>query len=87
MFVLARQQSPRSQAVSQLCNAIVTGQLEPGSMHSEQSIAAGMAFSRIPIREALLQVAREGLVEFVPHRGVRIAGATPSAHRPPSTSM
>jgi DNA-binding GntR family transcriptional regulator len=72
MFVVARQQSLRSQAVSQLRSAIVTGQLEPGSMHSEQSIAAGMAISRTPIREALLQLAREGLVEFVPHRGVRI---------------
>jgi DNA-binding GntR family transcriptional regulator len=50
----------------------VTGKLEPGSMHSEQSIAADMAISRTPIREALLQLASEGLVEFVPQRGVRI---------------
>jgi DNA-binding GntR family transcriptional regulator len=72
MFVVARQQSLRSQAVDQLRGAIVTGKLEPGSMHSEQSIAGDMAISRTPIREALLQLASEGLVEFVPQRGVRI---------------
>ena len=72
MYVVARQQSLRSQAVDQLRGAIVTGKLEPGSMHSEQSIAADMAISRTPIREALLQLASEGLVEFVPQRGVRI---------------
>ena len=72
MYVVARQQSLRSQAVDQLRGAIVTGKLEPGSMHSEHSIAADMAISRTPIREALLQLASEGLVEFVPQRGVRI---------------
>jgi DNA-binding GntR family transcriptional regulator len=72
MYAVARQPSLRSQAVDQLRGAIVTGQLEPGSMHSEQSIAADMAISRTPIREALLQLASEGLVEFVPQRGVRI---------------
>jgi DNA-binding GntR family transcriptional regulator len=72
MYVVARQRSLRSQAVDQLRGAIVTGALEPGSMHSEQSIATDMAISRTPIREALLQLASEGLVEFVPQRGVRI---------------
>jgi DNA-binding GntR family transcriptional regulator len=72
MYVVARQQSLRSQAVDQLRGAIVSGRLEPGSMHSEQSIAADMTISRTPIREALLQLASEGLVEFVPQRGVRI---------------
>jgi DNA-binding GntR family transcriptional regulator len=72
IFAVARTQSLRSQASDQLRKAIVSGQLEPGSMHSEQSIAAAMAISRTPIREALLQLTGEGLVEFVPQRGVRI---------------
>lgn len=60
------------QALEQLRSAIVTGVLEPGSMHSEQSIAAQLAISRTPIREALLQLSAEGFVEFIPQRGVKI---------------
>lgn len=78
MYVVARQQSLRSQAVDQLRGAIVTGKLEPGSMHSEQSIAADMAISRTPIREALLHLASEGLVEFVPNAASASPSLTPS---------
>jgi DNA-binding GntR family transcriptional regulator len=47
-------------------------------MHSEQAIATRLAISRTPIREALLQLANEGLVEFVPQRGVRITTFDPA---------
>ncbi len=77
MYAVARAQSLREQAVEQLRKSIVTGQLKPGSMHSEQSIAATMAISRTPIREALLQLSSEGLVEFIPQRGVRITTVDP----------
>lgn len=72
MYVVKRPESLRTQAIVQIRQAIVTGALAPRSMHSEQSIAAGMSISRTPVREALLQLATEGLVEFVPQRGVRV---------------
>lgn len=77
MQIVERAESLRSRALDQLRTAIVSGQLEPGSMHSEQSIAATMAISRTPIREALLQLRQEGLVEFIPHRGVRVSEIDP----------
>lgn len=64
--------SLRDQALEQLRNGIVVGTLEPGSLHSEQTIAARLGLSRTPIREALLQLATEGLVKFEPNRGARI---------------
>jgi DNA-binding GntR family transcriptional regulator len=67
-----RTPSLRDQALSQLRKAIVTGQLAPGSLHSEQTIAARLGLSRTPVREALLQLAGEGLVVFLPNRGARI---------------
>lgn len=72
MYAVKRPESLRAQAVAQIRQAIVTGRLTPGSMHSEQTIAAGMSISRTPVREALLHLASEGLVEFVPQRGVRV---------------
>jgi DNA-binding GntR family transcriptional regulator len=77
--VIKRQPSLRDQAVEQIRVGIVTGTLTPGSLHSEQTIANRLALSRTPIREALLQLEREKLVEFIPHRGVRIADVAPEA--------
>lgn len=72
MRIVAKPQSLRSQAAEQIRDAIVDGTLAADSLHSEQSIALNMGISRTPIREALLQLAGEGLVEFLPQRGVRI---------------
>lgn len=72
IFTVKRAPSLRLQAVEQLRQAIITSALEPGSIHSEQTIATRMSISRTPVREALLQLEREGLVEFIPQRGVRI---------------
>jgi len=64
--------SLRDKALLQLRKAIVIGRLEPGSLHSEQTIAARLGLSRTPIREALLQLAGEGLIVFLPNRGAQI---------------
>jgi DNA-binding GntR family transcriptional regulator len=73
MQQLQRNPSLRHRAIEALREAIVTGSLEPGSLHSEQTIASKLGLSRTPIREALLQLVNEGLVAPVPNRGFRIA--------------
>jgi len=77
MQTLEKPKSLRSQAVAHLRDAIVTGELEAGSMHSEQSLADRLSTSRTPIREALLQLAGEGFVEFIPQRGVQVTHINP----------
>ena len=52
--------------------AIIGGQLEPGSLHSVQSLANVFKVSRTPVREALIDLAGAGMVEFERNRGVRI---------------
>lgn len=52
--------------------AILDGTLEPGSLHSVQSLADVFKVSRTPVREALIDLAGADMVEFERNRGVRI---------------
>lgn len=52
--------------------AIIDGRLAPGSLHSVQTLATAFAVSRTPVREALIDLAGAGMVEFERNRGVRI---------------
>lgn len=48
---------------------ILNGQIVAGQALRQIAIAAELGVSQIPVREALLQLAAEGLVDFVPHKG------------------
>jgi DNA-binding GntR family transcriptional regulator len=44
----------------------------PGYQALEQEIALALGMSRTPVREALIRLANEGLVEVIPRRGMRV---------------
>jgi DNA-binding GntR family transcriptional regulator len=67
-----RTETLRSQAVQAIRAAIVVGELAPGEVHSARELAAAWGISATPVREALLELARERLVEPVQNRGFRI---------------
>jgi DNA-binding GntR family transcriptional regulator len=48
---------------------IAKGQIAPGSRLIELDISRELGVSRSPVREALLRLAEEGLVEILPYRG------------------
>jgi DNA-binding GntR family transcriptional regulator len=52
--------------------AIVDGRLEPGHRLKEEELARELGISRTPIREALLMLQAEGLVDAVPNRGAMV---------------
>ena len=56
-----------------LRDAIVSLALEPGSDLEEAVIVAKLGLSRTPVREALVRLAGEGLVQLLPNRGARVA--------------
>jgi DNA-binding GntR family transcriptional regulator len=56
-----------------LRQAILAVELVPGAMIAESEIAARFGTSRTPVREALLRLADEGLVEIRPQRGTYVA--------------
>ncbi len=51
---------------------IMDSELAPGSQLLEQEIALLLGLSRTPIREALIRLQLEGLVQVIPRHGIRI---------------
>src|SRR5437867_8366947 len=49
--------------------AILDGRLEPGRRLKEEELARELGISRTPVREALLVLQAEGLVDAAPNRG------------------
>src|SRR3989440_12330811 len=52
--------------------AIVAGEIAPGTVLRQEQLSEQFQVSRTPIREALRRLAALGLVDFVPNRGVRV---------------
>src|SRR6185437_17135930 len=57
-------------AYRQIEELIVTLELAPETILSEQSLAQRLGIGRTPIREALQRLARDGLVVILPRRGI-----------------
>ena len=55
---------------------ILEGRLKPGEWLRQERLAVEQGVSQMPVREALKQLAAEGLVEHVPYRGVRVVEFT-----------
>lgn len=64
--------SLRTQAKDRLRAQIVAGELTPGELHAVGTIAEGLGVSITPVREAVLDLASDGLVEVVRNRGFRV---------------
>ena len=60
-------------AYRELEEMIVTLQLSPGTVLSEQALAMRLKIGRTPIREALQRLARDGLVVIMPRRGIMVS--------------
>jgi DNA-binding GntR family transcriptional regulator len=52
--------------------AIISGEMEPGTVYSAPSLAARFGVSATPVREAMLDLVREGMVTIVPNKGFRV---------------
>ncbi len=56
-----------------LMQEIVSFTLVPGEDLDEATLVGRLGVSRTPVREALVRLAAEGLVQLVPNRGARVA--------------
>jgi len=57
------------EAYERIKDAILTMQLSPGQPLTEGELGARLGLGRMPVREALLRLAQEGMVTIVPRKG------------------
>lgn len=72
MISAAHSESNLGRGVSALRRRILAGEVRPGRPLREVALAAELGVSRNTLREILLVLASEGLVQHVPHHGARV---------------
>lgn len=70
--------SVEQKATEELRRHILSGRAQPGERLTEQWLAGRMGLSRAPVRSALHELAREGLVRQTPYSGWHVAEFTAS---------
>jgi DNA-binding GntR family transcriptional regulator len=71
-ITMLRADSFREQITRALEAAIVAGELEPGVIYSAPALAERFGVSATPVREAMLDLVKEGFVEPLRNRGFRV---------------
>ncbi|MCX8044609.1 MAG: GntR family transcriptional regulator [Desulfobacterota bacterium] len=73
----ANSSSLRQKVFIAIEDAVLSGRYKPGECLVESKLATELGVSRTPVREALTQLEREGLVELVPNKGALVTGISP----------
>jgi DNA-binding GntR family transcriptional regulator len=68
--------SLREQALALLREALVSGRIADGVVYSSKALAAELGVSNGPVREAMLALVDDGLMEAVPNKGFRTVPLT-----------
>ncbi|WP_328473575.1 GntR family transcriptional regulator [Streptomyces sp. NBC_00448] len=69
---LGQRETLRERVRDALRAAVISGELEPGAVYSAPTLGARFGVSSTPVREAMLDLAKEGLVVAQPNKGFRI---------------
>lgn len=74
----ARRSRPslKDEAAGYIRDEIFAGRLQPGDRIDQDQIADDLGISRLPVREAIITLAAEGVVQMLPRRGVYVAPLT-----------
>jgi DNA-binding GntR family transcriptional regulator len=74
-------QSLTRQAYAMIKERILSNALAPGYQALEAEVADDLCMSRTPVREALIRLEAEGLVELKPRHGMRVLPVSPDDMR------
>jgi DNA-binding GntR family transcriptional regulator len=69
------------QTYTAIRSSIRSGTIAPDGFYSEVQLAQALGISRTPVREALIEVEREGLIEIIAQRGFRLRTIPESERR------
>lgn len=67
-----RRTSLRDQVLAVIRQRLVTGEIAPGEIYSAAALASTLGVSNSPVREAMLTLVEQGLMEPVRNRGFRV---------------
>jgi DNA-binding GntR family transcriptional regulator len=56
--------------------AIISGEMAPGEVYSAPALATRFGVSATPVREAMVDLSSEGLVQTVPNKGFRVTAVS-----------
>ena len=77
----AQRASLVDQAYREIKQRILDNSYRPNLQVLEQDLALRLGMSRTPVREALIRLEKEGLVEILPRRGMRVVPIAPEDMR------
>lgn len=68
----AQRTSLREQVTEALRAAVISGKMEPGKIYSAPTLAAEFGVSATPVREAMLDLVKQGMVEVCRNKGFQV---------------
>jgi DNA-binding GntR family transcriptional regulator len=72
LATIKQPESLSKMAYEAIRQSILSGQWLVGELYNEKAIAADLGISRTPVREALLELASQDLIIFMPRRGLML---------------
>jgi DNA-binding GntR family transcriptional regulator len=73
---LAPASSLRERVETEIAAAIVSGQMAPGELFSAPTLAVRFGVSATPVREAMLNLEKRGLIEVLRNKGFRVSAVS-----------
>lgn len=76
MKTLPKSMTLTEHAIDALKDSILSGELVPGHLYTASELGEGLQVSRTPVREALQELERRGLVKIEKNKGVRVVNTS-----------
>ncbi|MEQ3550226.1 GntR family transcriptional regulator [Pseudonocardia nematodicida] len=73
---LSREGSLRAQVTEAIRAALISGRMRPGTLYSAPVLAEMLGVSATPVREAMLDLAKEGLVQVARNKGFLVTAVS-----------